>query len=157
MEQCKLVHTVHWDIHEVGMTHVWGIILGEFGCHVNQHSHGGFYSIYVCVGHIKAGPLWCLNNPQNNHHSDEESFFTQKANHFVGIYGCSVELILSWLIRMRHTVTDRNPASMLCWSADGYYGTCNHNDKHYGLKAQIEGLSGIFVRPERPKENVQKE
>ena len=32
--------------------------------------------------------------------------------------------------------------------------TCNLNDEHYGLKAQIEVRLGVFVQPGRPKENV---
>ena len=31
---------------------------------------------------------------------------------------------------------------------------CTRYDKHYGLKAKIEGRLGVFVWPERPIENV---
>ena len=37
-----------------------------------------------------------------------------------------------------------------------HYGTCNCNDIHYGLTERIEGRSGVFGHPERPKENIQK-
>ena len=38
-----------------------------------------------------------------------------------------------------------------CNHNDKHYGTCNHNRKNYGLKERLEGCSGVFVRPERPK------
>ena len=43
-----------------------------------------------------------------------------------------------------------------CNRNEKHYGTCNHNGKHYGLKERIEGRSGVFVRPDQPKEKVQK-
>ena len=122
-------------------------------------SGGNFYWINL---HIKVANVGEPQNCECTHHCkilcsgdwDEKWRVNPRTRLCTRLEG--TELILSWLIRMRHTVTDRNPSSMLCWSADRYYGMCNHNDKHYGLKAQIEGLSGVYVRPERSKENFQK-